>query len=190
MTGLEKIVKQIEEEAVATAEIMLREAEDKAREITKDAQANCVMIQKEMEERSANDVSSCISRGESAKDLARKKMILKAKQEVISNVIERAKEKLLQLPDDEYFEVIRKMVQKYALEQTGQIMFSAQDMKRVPKAFKDEMKSNLKISEKTANIDGGFILVYGDVEENCSFDALFFATRESLQDQVCEVLFA
>ena len=33
-------------------------------------------------------------------------------------------------------------------------------------------------------IDGGFILVYGGVEENCSIEALFYAEQERLQDKV------
>lgn len=190
MTGLEKIVKRIEEDAVVVAAAVITGAEDKAIKIAEAAQSESELKRSEIEERSIMEVNACISRGESAANLVEKKLTLSAKQEIIGNVITGAKEMLIQLPEEEYFEVIEKMVQKYALEKSGQIMFSTRDKKRLPKTFIDSLKSNLTISEKEVNIDGGFILVYGDVEENCSFDALFFATRESLQDQVCDVLFA
>ena len=190
MTGLEKIVKRIEEDAVATATIIINEAEEKALEISASAQIESEQKKKEIEDRSRIEVSACWNRGESAANLVNKKLILKAKQEIIENVITRAKEMLIELPEKEYFEVIEKMLKKYTLEKSGQIMFSSHDKARLPQNFIDSLSPNLTISEKVVNIDGGFILVYGDVEENCSFDALFFATRESLQDQVCEVLFA
>jgi V/A-type H+-transporting ATPase subunit E len=53
----------------------------------------------------------------------------------------------------------------------------------------DKEGASLTLSEKTAAIDGGFLLIYGEIEENCSFDALFSASRENMQDQVNAFLF-
>ena len=39
-------------------------------------------------------------------------------------------------------------------------------------------------------MEGGFVLVYGGVEQNCSFAALFDAARDSLQDKLHALLFA
>ena len=39
-------------------------------------------------------------------------------------------------------------------------------------------------------MDGGFVLLYGGIEENCTVRALFDARREALQDQVHALLFA
>lgn len=197
MTGLEKILKHIEDDANANAQAILAEANSKAEEIVakakKEADEKCASIA----EKSKQDVQSCKSRSESTAALQEKKLILHAKQDIIGDVINRAKETLLQLPDKEYFDVILKMVKKYALGQTGQILFSPTDKKRVPELFDVILNSELSkidgaklsISNETRNIDGGFILIYGEIEVNCSLDALFFAAKESLQDKVCEVLF-
>ena len=40
------------------------------------------------------------------------------------------------------------------------------------------------------NMEGGFVLVYGGVEQNCSFAALFDTARDSLQDKLHALLFA
>ena len=45
------------------------------------------------------------------------------------------------------------------------------------------------MSEKAKEMDGGFILVYGGVEENCTIRAMFDANRDHLSDKVHEVLF-
>ena len=37
--------------------------------------------------------------------------------------------------------------------------------------------------------DGGFLLVYGGIEENCTLKAVFSAKREELSDQVNRMLF-
>lgn len=59
--------------------------------------------------------------------------------------------------------------------------------------FHDELQSRangrLTLARQPARIDGGFILLYGDIEENCSFEALFSGAHEQLQDEVQRLLF-
>ena len=46
------------------------------------------------------------------------------------------------------------------------------------------------MSENTANIDGGLILRYGDIESNCSLALMLKGIRESLEGQVGSILFS
>ena len=48
---------------------------------------------------------------------------------------------------------------------------------------------SLTLGKTPRAMDGGFILVYGGVEENCSFSALFASRKEALQDSVQKILF-
>lgn len=197
MTGLEKILKHIEDDAAAAAESIVKQAQDEADKMLADAKEDSGKKCADIAERSRNDIQACLSRAESAALLKEKKLILSAKQQIINEVIAKAKESLLELPDKEYFDVIIRMVKKYALGQAGQILFSKADRKRLPEQFEAVLQSALSdtegatitVSERTGDIDGGFILLYGDVEENCSFDALFFASKETLQDKVYDILF-
>ena len=60
----------------------------------------------------------------------------------------------------------------------------------MPAGFAEKLKTQgLTISKESKEIDGGFLLLYGDVEENCSFDAMFMAAKETLQDEVRDLLF-
>ncbi len=47
----------------------------------------------------------------------------------------------------------------------------------------------LTLSERTAPIKGGFIMVDGDVEINCAFETLVRLQREKLEKEVAKVLF-
>lgn len=197
MTGLEKILKHIDDDASAAANAVIAEANNKANEITAAARAEGEKRRAEIAEQSKLDVQACLNRAESAATLQEKKMILDAKQQIINNVILSAKDSLLKYSNEEYFNIILKMVKKYALRQPGKIVFSKTDMERLPQQFDQELQTallgmvgaSLTISDNSKDIGGGFILIYGDMEVNCSFDALFFASRESLQDKVCERLF-
>jgi V/A-type H+-transporting ATPase subunit E len=47
----------------------------------------------------------------------------------------------------------------------------------------------LTLSQETRNIRGGFILVDGDVEVNCTFETLVRLQREKLEKEVAQILF-
>ena len=48
---------------------------------------------------------------------------------------------------------------------------------------------SLTLSDEPLEADGGFLLVYGGIEENCTLKAVFSAKREELSDQVNRMLF-
>ncbi len=47
----------------------------------------------------------------------------------------------------------------------------------------------LTLSDKLANIDGGVIIKYGDMEINCSLSMIFSRLRESLESEIYKILF-
>ncbi len=197
MTGLDKILKAIEEEAQAKADTIVSEAKKNADEIMLAAEQEAAVKCSLIADKSAADVQAVISRAESAAALLERKMILEAKQQIISNIITKARESLNSLADPEFTEIILSMVKQFAHNRPGKILFSAADKKRLPENFHDRLNAALagkasaalQAAEDTANIESGFRLEYGDIEENCSFDALFAAAKENLQDKVNSVLF-
>ena len=95
-----------------------------------------------------------------------------------------------------YFEVIAKMIGRFALPKEGEILFSAKDLERMPEGFQkeiarmaEEQGGSLTVSKETRQMEGGFVLVYGGIEENCSFRALFDSRKDELQDKVNRLLF-
>lgn len=197
MTGLEKIIKAIEAEAKAVADKILAEAKEESEKILALAKKEAEAKAAEIAQKPVFEVEAILNRAQSGARLIKRQMILNAKQQVINDIIDKAKLKLTSLPDTEYFNIILQILKKHAHSQAGIIMFSKADLERMPKDFeksleeaiKEIQNASLSISKEAAPIDGGFILVYGDIEENCSFDALFGMAREELQDKVNAFLF-
>ena len=194
MSGLDKIIEHIEssanENAAAILEAGREEAAKTLARIKAEADEKAAVLSKQ----SAADVTLAHKRIQSEAEMTEKRFILNAKTEAVSNVLLSAREKLENMEDGEYFETILKMVKKYASDKEGVIKFSEADLKRIPAGFEASVNSVLKsgkltLSKEAAKIDGGFILDYGDIEENCSFDALFEGLRESLQDKIGQILF-
>lgn len=197
MTGIEKIVKHIWDNAEMAAKAVIAEANLEAGRVVADAKAEAESKCSEIRRQSALEVKACLDRAESAARLKERRLVLDAKQKMIDEVIVKARNYIAGLPEKQYFDLLLKMIGKYALCKPGIIVFSPADAARLPERFDAAIRSALSgksgaeliVSEQTQNIDGGFVLIYGDIEENCSFDALFLADRELLQDKAGSLLF-
>ncbi len=197
MTGLEKMVSQIIDEAGELATQKVEAAQAKADEVVAVAKQEAETTKKEYSEQAQVDVTNYMDRVKSSVDLQRRTSILKAKQEVIEEVLDKAYNTLLEKSDEEYFEIIRLMLQKFVAKQKGEIYFSAKDIARMPKGIEEEIQGiaaakggELVLAKEAREIESGFVLVYGGIEENCTFKALFDTNKDRLQDQAHKELFA
>ena len=132
----------------------------------------------------------------SAAEQKRKTALLKAKQEIIAEIIGSAYQTLKEEDTASYFLTMEKLVKTYALADKGEIYFSAADLGRMPADFEKKIEAaaqenggSLTLKKEPKEIPDGFILVYGGVEENCTLKALFDAKKDQLQDRVNEMLF-
>ena len=190
MSGLDKILGYITQEANAEADKIISSAQEEAAAIIssekKKADDQAAVIMKQAE----SDAAAQATRIESAAQMKEKRILLQAKQDKIDEVFALAKEQLLGLDDEKYFEMIQRMIRKYASGESWQIKFSQRDLDRIPAALKEQLEdTGLQVSSEPADIDGGFILSYGDIEENCSIDVLISESREVLQDKISGMLF-
>ena len=193
MTGLDKMISQIQDEAKAEAERRVAEAREEARQAAAEGEAMGDALLGQAEE----EAERCLERVRSSADMKRRMTLLQAKQEVIAGVLEKAYEKLDSLDEAAYFDLIRRLLIQYAQPLDGEICFSERDRKRLPSGFEKEMAKiaaekggTLRLGEKYADVKNGFILVYGGIEENCTFRALFDSRKEALQDAARKVLFS
>ena len=196
MRGIEKIAAQIIGEAEEKKAAIYEEIQHKIDELNAKTDEE---IKAELE-RINDDILREEGTLEELAGLAaqqkRRQAALSAKQEVIGEIINEAYERLLNLEDEKYFAVIKKMLEDNVLSEKGEIIFSARDRQRMPKGFEDVIKNvasekggELVMSDEIRSIDGGFVLVYGGIEENCTFKAMLEASREELHDMVNGKLF-
>ena len=100
------------------------------------------------------------------------------------------------MPEEEYFALLLKIADKAIHEGEGVISLSSKDLARMPKDFEDKIKAiaegrqaNMSVSKDAIDVEDGFVLSYGGIEENCTLEAIFADKKEELSDLVQKLLF-
>lgn len=197
MAGLEKIIGEIHAESDGLIREVLDRAQKEAAQIRSEAEKKAGDSVERIRRESDARLADSKSRAQSAAALTKRQLLLQEKQNLIGEVLEKAKETFLALPEAEYFDTLLALLKKNALSEQGEILLNERDRKRLPADFEKKAEEaakakggSLRISEKTREIDGGLILVYEGIEQNCSVDALFETNIEMLQDKIQNILFA
>ena len=197
MTGLEKITDQIQEEAKASAARRLEAAQKEADMILAEAKTHVQRWKPRQQRRMHAMKVNYEGRVKSSAEQQRRTALLRAKQEIIADVIKEAYVTLKKKDAQSYFLTLEKILKTYALAEDGEICFSAEDLARMPADFEKKIKAaakekggSLVLKKEPKAIADGFVLVYGGVEENCTLKALFDAKKDELQDKVNAILFS
>ncbi len=189
MTGLDKILKEIQTEAENNARRIIFEAENTASSIINEANEKALQEIKALQEKTEKKEKEIAERAKSAGEKAVRQAVLLEKQQLIKETLAKANERLMSLPDKEYFAFLTKALEKFAHEEKGEIILSEKDKARLTPEFEAAFKAKgLTLSEKTV-LNEGFILAYGDIEEKCTIDALFQAENDRLTDIVVKTVF-
>lgn len=194
MTGLEKILSTIEQDSNDRCREITEQAQKQAQEIIDAASAKA---QKDIENAKASvdkKVAEHDGAIEASVSMTKNRIVLEGKLDIISSTLERALEVIKALPKKEYFEILKGLILKNVRKGEGVLRLSKEDTEKLPSNFIDSINNALKRGYKislgeSADIDSGFILVYGDIDINCSFDAVASAKREELRDTLNEMLF-
>ncbi len=197
MSGLEKIVDRISKESQGKADAILNEAKTRAESIRADIEKRtaeeCGRITRKAESQALN----IVERSQASAELKSKQILLSGKQEVLNETISMAKEKLAGLSDQEYADVFVKLFKKHVPSQNAVLKLGSKDLGRlsgdtISKLIAEAKAagSELTVSKEAADIKDGFVLDFGGIEENCTFDALFDQNIDDLLDKVKSILFA
>ena len=193
MNGIDKITQRIGADTQAEIDRILADAAAQA-----EAAADKFRTQAEAEDRDllAKSERAAAEREErlvSAAQMEARKTVLAAKQAVMEETYAKALEKLRNLPEARYVEVLTELLLQAAPHGVGEVLFSAQDRETVGQAAVDAVNGKsggkLTLSGETAPIQGGFILKDGNVEVNCAFDTLVRLQKAETAGQVAQRLF-
>lgn len=194
MTGLEKILSTIEQDSNDRCREITEQAQKQAQEIidtaSAKAQENIANAKASVDKKVAEHDGAI----EASVSMTKNRIILEGKLDIISSTLDRALEVIKALPKKEYFEILKGLILKNVRKGEGVLRLSEEDTEKLPSNFIDSINNALKRGYKislgeSADIDSGFILVYGDIDINCSFDAVASAKREELRDTLNEMLF-
>jgi V/A-type H+-transporting ATPase subunit E len=196
MDGLGKIKSHITAVAQENAAALKRDAEGQAERILEKAKAEAAKITENAGEETEKEAEKTLQRYQSMADTTRKQAFLSSKQSMISACIAKAKDLILGQDDASYFAMIAKLLGEKLQAKDGILYLSGKDKSRLPEGFLQKITSEaaakggtLKVSDEAVDIDGGFVLAYGGIDENCSVSALFEEHAEELSDIVGKMLF-
>lgn len=194
MAGLDKIIERITQDSAVKCEGILKEATAQATSLKADAAAVSKKDADKLLAKAAKHAQSIVEMAESGSAVEQKNALLDAKVGIIDEAVDYAKTKLTGAGDADYFDTVMKLVKAYAQDAEGIMYFSQKDLSRLPASFaekiSDATNGKLKVSSEPKNIDGGFILAYGDIEINCSFDALISEKIDVIKDTLNKIIFA
>lgn len=195
MTGLEKIIEDIREESSQTVNAVLDDAKQKAAQIRKEAEKRVQAENAEAEKEMQRQAADLASRAEFSAALRQKQQLLAARQELIAEVMKKALTEAENMPADRYFHTVIQMAVHAAHTGSGVLLLNKKDLRRMPADFAASLQAalpagtSLQVSDQAADIRSGMLLKYGDIEENCSFDAVLAARHDEIQDKVRAVMF-
>ena len=216
MNSSEKITGRIIAVAQSEADEILRAAQKEADAITKEYEKKAAEIAANEESERTLDAESIRSRTVASAQKTKRNLLLEAKNAKIDEAFEKARLKLIRLPDKDYEKMLSVMLvstvkkqiesEKLSLVQDTDgefvicreysVILSDTDKKRVsPDMIKDASKltlaegKELTLSNESADIDGGFILRCGDIEINCSIGLILSQMRDTLEGDVYRILF-
>ena len=196
MTGLEKILAEIKTEANAAAEQTIAAANAKAEKLLAAAKADADAKAAKEAQITEQKKLELEQSSKSATALQRQQHVLAQKRTLLDETLRKAKESLYNLPEDEYFSLLIKLAAKSVHDGKGLLHLNTKDLSRLSTDFKAQLEAalppecSLELSTQSRSVDGGFVLAYGDVEENCSFAAIFDSRADEFSDLICNTLFA
>lgn len=196
MAGIENITKVIARDAEIEAAQIITSAEKAADELKQKAEAEAEKLSKAADERLDKKVADERKKIQSQNEQIEKLRLLKQKQQIIEDTLNKAKEKILGYDDKTYFGTLLKILESSVQADKGVMFLNSKDIGRIPDDFDKEINvvatkngGTLEVGKEPANINGGFILKYGNIEINSSIDALFEENEEKLVDIINSVLF-
>lgn len=219
MTGLEAITAQIISDAKEKARGILESARSDCEKAAKEYAERAEAIRTEIEERAITEGEDLIARAKSAAAMTRRNILMQAKAEMLNEAFEAAKKEICDTDYGKYRELLVALLFCALIEQTKnekeslelgdevaefdtfEVLMNAADRERFGEAVVEgarrvcsrrigtERVQKLRLSNEVADIDGGLILRYGDVEANCSLSVLLSDTRRRLESRISSILF-
>lgn len=167
------------------------ETDEKCAQIMAQAKLDADKISAEIADRAQSKVKQMQAASKSRCDLETRNAFLKRRREEIDKTYSEILNKMKNLPDEDYFELIYTFAKKLN-EMSGVVLLNEKDMNRLPKNFLARLEKcgvKAELSKIPCDIESGFILKCGDIEENMDFSAILSEKRDAIEDFINQELF-
>ena len=167
------------------------ETDEKCAQIMAQAKLDADKISAEIADRAQSKVKQMQAASKSRCDLETRNAFLKRRREEIDKTYSEILNKMKNLPDEDYFELIYTFEKKLN-GMSGVVLLNENDMNRLPKDFLARLEKcgvKAELSKTPCDSESGFILKCGDIEENMDFSAILSEKRDAIEDFINQELF-
>lgn len=195
---LEEIIQRIKKETADQIKEIQWQAREEEKKILSQAEEEARRLKEELSQRAKLKASRLKDSLLSSARLEFQKSILAEKQAILGEVFQEVIDRLQKLNSEEYLRVLGKLLLQTVETGEEEIIVPPRDRQQLDSVFLSRInqqlkqrgkKGNLKLSEQTRPLAGGFILRSGKVEINNSFSALVTQKREMQEREIVDVLF-
>lgn len=187
MTGIETITCRILDDAKAAGDALIAQAESKAQVRLREAETLSAQQKEDAAVQTKAQVDAILKAADSAAVLISRNALLVRRRELIEETLQKAVSSLNALPDEEYIAVLSPLLDSVRRKGNGVLYLNAADRRR--KGIETLATDGITLSDETLPLSGGFVLRYGELEMNCSFEALMRDKQEQLEDLLNRELF-
>ncbi len=198
MKGTEKIIAHIQAEADTAAKKTIDRAAAEAEKIRAESFKAALTEYEGLIKQGDAECEDILSGSRRIAEMEAKKSVLAVKQEMVEAAFRAARERIINMPREDYVQFLARMAASASADGTEEIVLNACDKAELGRAVckranellaADGKLGKLTLSEDTADISGGVIVRFGGIETNCSIDALIRQQRSALAAPVAQLLF-
>ncbi|MBR0112603.1 MAG: hypothetical protein IJM02_02550 [Clostridia bacterium] len=196
MTGLDKIIGRINADTESECEAVIQAAQKKCEAIIAEGEKEAEKVSADILAAAKREAEKTVEIAQSGAAQIMKQGLLKAKVDVISEVLSEALDELKNLPAEEYFDTVVKIASDNCAPGECKAKLSEKDRSRMPAGFEEKLVSALSskgavctLSGESAAIESGILLDYGDIAVNCSFEAIMEENADEYKAIISKILF-
>lgn len=219
MNGLEKIIDHILADAKERARVILGEAGEECHRIAEEYAALAERTKEEIATAAEEEGARLITTARSEALKNHRNILLEARNATIDRAFARAAAELRATEYGKYREVLTALLTSALIDAAAaedrsralgdeveefshyEVLMNAADREEYGKSVVDSAQrrverrigaaraAKIRLAEETAEIDGGVILRFGDVEINCSLSMILAEIRGELEGKVAAALF-
>ncbi len=192
MSSSDMILNSIKNDCDKTIEAIRTDSAKICEEIIAKGKEDAAKVKAESDAKTQQKASQIKAANKSRGELEQRNALLRKRRLEIDITYDAIYKYLLNLDGENYFNIIYKLLKKLGNIQ-GIIYLNKKDLDRLPADFSQKLESlgvKAQLGENAVDIDGGFILKNGDIQENMSFSALLSSNRDSIEDLINRELFS
>ena len=220
MVGLEKITQKIIDDAQARADGIIADAEQRCQQIKEACELKKQEIESKIETDAVKEGESIKMRAKSSIAMNRRDSMLMLRASLVEQAFQEAQKQILSLEAEQYRNMLSSLLAKVVCERVQsesdslrlygedispakyEVLMNKKDRDVHGRAIIDGARravvgkitsqtlDKVMLSDKSINIDGGFVIKCGDVELNCSVKTLVDGIRPRLEAEVAKIMFS